>query len=272
MFDRKSNHVDTHRRWAGRASLIRAVLGTTLLIGIVGLPILSSDAAGAATQATSPSTLAVPLIRDAAVPPALAATTLTSPYGGGYLTEQSNITSVSSTFTVPKIECGGFDSDVAPGVLVINKSDDELGGFVDVGCQNGVEEDFIEAYLNTTYTSWSETSLDGNAFHVSLTESKSKATVTITDVTRHITKSATTAGKTMTEAQFQDGIGLNPTTHKPFPVPVFSTNKFVAAQVNNKPIGSLHNDRFDFEYDSHIYIVPGPLTANENFQETWQNG
>ena len=255
----------------GRDSLIPSAIGTVLLLGVLAVAPLSSAPAGATQRSTMPAprVVAQGAIRSLLQP---ATKTIDTDFGAGYLTELAKITAVSATFTVPTVECGGFDSDVAPGADMVNKSGDQVGAFVDVGCQNGTEEDFIEVYLNKKFKSWSEASLDGNTFHVSVTETKTVASVTVSDLTRNITKGATAPGAAMTEADFDDNIGLNPTTGKPMPVPVFKANKFTVADANGTPVAKLPNERFDLEQNSRIYVVAGFFNSADSFVDSWQNG
>ncbi len=253
-----------------RGSAIPSVRAATLLFGVLVVTVFSTAPAGATQRASLPTPrVPVPGAITPGSKPALNA--LDSTDGAGYVAVLPKVTTVNATFSVPSIECGGIQSVVAPGAAMINKGGDQVGAYIDLGCRNGTEEDYIEVYLNKAFKSFPETALDGNAFSLSVTEAKTVATVKVTDLTKKITKEATAPAETMTEVDYLDSVGLNPTTGKPLPTPVFTTNKFTIAEANGKPIGDFTNIRYNLEYNSHIYIVPGALASRGGFVESWQN-
>lgn len=253
-------------------SLIPGGVGLSLLAGVLAVATFSGAPAGASPPATLPAPRAVvpSAIRPGSKPEL---NHFDSTAGGGYVVAPPTaVTSVSATFSVPTITCTGTQAVVAPGATMVNKGGDQFGAAIDLGCRGGVQEDYIEASLNKSFKSWAEPDLDGNTFHVTITETGSVASMKVTDLTRSITKGATSPKETMTEVDYMDSVGLNPTTGKPLPTPPFTSNKFTLAEANGKPISDFNSLRYDLEYNSRIYIAPGALGPNSSFLESWQNG
>lgn len=212
----------------------------------------------------------------AAASPFVAATNLTSTVAAGYeLSPVPASASASTTFSVPALVCPTSGTlGIAPGSLIFTGSGSTAtasGASVFLVCQNGATIYQAEGLVNGTGTVLSVTVAKGDKITTSVSVTATKVSVTLTDSTKHFTKTLTGSGAVPAEAL--DGIdSLNQGTTQ-LGVPNFGKLAFSNSSIDGKTLKAAAAKAVDRVSATHVLqIKTGRLDATgKKFSETYKH-
>lgn len=203
----------------GRCAMAVAAVGTCLALGTTsataGAVRVATDSRGNAHFAFATS---IPISKNAVI--------------AGYVSEEKNISTVSTTFEVPNItNCTpGSNSGMGPVVILLGPRY-FVGAGAEAECQNGTTT-YLVAINHNGSESHPLTVAAQDQINVSVTVGRTVVGVRIDDMTankkiaQNVAKAKVTAAELGDDSLFQNG--------KEVPIPVFTDHRFVSTKINGK--------------------------------------
>jgi hypothetical protein len=234
-------------RHIGRHALTIGAAGMCLALGAA--PTTAGAARTANGRDTAPFVLAtsIPIDKNAVT--------------AGYVSEEEGISTVSTTFEVPKItNCtAGNNSGMGPVAILLGP-----GYFVGAGaeaeCQNG-SPSYLVAINHNGSESHPLTVAALDQINVTITVGKTVVGVRIDDMTsnkkvaQNVAKAKVSAAELGDDSLFQG--------HKEVPIPMFTDHKFFSTKINGKVLAAAKPLTDDvLVLKSTVLIEPSPISAS----------
>jgi Peptidase A4 family len=240
------------RRFASRSFVIGAAV--VLIAGLAGSVSVASAGAVKARVARG-SRVGMRLAGFAAIPVDKNSVT------AGYVSEETGIDKVSTTFEVPAISNCTSDSDSGMGPVVILLGPKYfVGAGAEAECQNGTTS-YMVAINHNGSESHPLTVAAEDQISVTVTVGKTVVGVQIEDMTSHkkvaqnIAKAKVTAAELGDDTLFQGS--------KEVPIPTFTDHKFVSTEVNGKVLSAAKPLTDDvLVLHKTVLIEPGPISKS----------
>jgi hypothetical protein len=201
------------------------------------------------------------------------ASALKSPDLAGYAATPSTLISATATLKFPSVTCArSGDSGIAPGVYLYGGYNGYSGAFAAVDCQSG--QATYDAYITINGSQATVFAIKpGNTVAVSISETSTKTSATVHDVTTGQRKSLSGAGSDKTQVLVGDGgfffggLGLNDLGG----VPRFKSYPFSSVSVGGQALGSVHPVLVERVKRSTLQLLPSAITGGNAFKMAFKH-
>ncbi len=148
------------------------------------------------------------------------------------------ITSAVGTFSVPSITCTAANTALSLNVFVLNTGLNLSGGTLEIVCKSGAMQSAMGAFVNGTISpAFPMAVVPGHLIRMRVSETVTRTTVVVTDLTTTVSKTVSGSGGTMTDSQIGDA-RIGDSHGHPLGVPSFGKVPFTAVTVNGLPLNS----------------------------------
>jgi len=201
------------------------------------------------------------------------ASALKSPDLAGYAVTPSKLISAKATIKIPSITCApSGNSGIAPGVYLFGGYSGYSGAFAGADCENG--QVTYDAYITINGTQTTVFAVrPGNTVVVSISESSSKTSATVHDVTTGQRNSLSGAGSDKTQVLVGDGgfffgsLGLNDLGG----VPKFKSYSVNSVSVGGRALGSVQPVLVERVKGSTLQLLPSAITGGNAFKVAFKH-
>lgn len=177
------------------------------------------------------------------------------------------ITSAAGTFSVPSITCTSANTGLSLNVVILNTALNLSGGTLEIVCKSGAMQSAMGAFVNGAISpKFPMPVVPGHLMRMRVTESVTKTTVVITDLSTKVSKTVNGGGGTMTDCQIGDSAFAD--SHgNPLAVPAFGKIPFTAVAVNGLLLNSasLSASAVNMVKAKTLRIATTALTAGNQF-------
>jgi hypothetical protein len=194
---------------------------------------------------------------------------LTSTGFAGYAVTPTNLVSAEATLKIPSIKCApSGDSGIGPGVYLIgpNGGQDAAGGLL--YCENGQVTYDAEIEINGTQTVPFAVK-PGSTLVVSVSETTTKTSATVHDVTTGLSKTLSGAGDDKTQALVGDGGAYFDGIEGA--VPTFTSYPVSSVSVGGQALGSVHPVSVERVKGTTVQLVPTAITGGNAFKVVFKH-
>jgi Peptidase A4 family len=234
----------------------RAAAVTIVGVGLLVTSLAPSAAAQRPTQVQ----------RSTAPQPAAAARSAV--FAGYDVARQGSLTTTSARFVVPKITCRSRESGVGPSVALVNRRGTYSGAGVGVVCQHGKPHyQAIEVVADEPTDSFALAA--GDHVLVSVRVTKSRATVSVRDLTSAAHRTLHGKGGLMTFAEL--GVQSISQGARTFGIDPFTATRITDAVVNGHSLKREHAYPTERVRGKVVQVTVGKLHKGKDFTVTFRH-
>jgi hypothetical protein len=190
----------------------------------------------------------------------------------GYAVTPASLISAKATIKVPSIKCApSGDSGIGPGVYLTGPNSGQDAAGAALYCENGVVTYDAGIEINGHET-LVFTVAPGNTLVVSVSETTSKTSATVHDVTTGMSKTLSGAGNNKTQALVGDGGVYFDGIEGPVSgVPTFTSYLVSSVSVGGRALGSVHPVSVERVHRTTVQIVPTAITGGNAFKVVFKH-